>query len=84
MDATQLGISCCQRCRHYTPEGRRGGHCSQLNVQVRGKWEACSLGAPVFLQALPNLEAIPLWREDLILLESRSSAVEGVTFARCS
>jgi hypothetical protein len=25
-------------------------------VQVRGKWQACSLAAPVFLNALPNLE----------------------------
>jgi hypothetical protein len=84
MDAAQLGISCCQRCRYYTPEGRRGGHCGQLNVQVRGKWQACSLAAPVFLNALPNLEEIPVWREDLVFLEMRSQASEDVPLARCS
>jgi hypothetical protein len=40
--------STCRRCRHYIPEGRRGGNCSQLNAIVQGTWQACSLAAPVF------------------------------------
>ncbi len=50
MDANRLSISCCQRCRHFTLEGRRGGHCGQLNVTVQGGWSACSLAAPVFFE----------------------------------
>ena len=49
MDANQLDVSCCQRCRHFTLAGRRGGHCGQLNVPVQGSWSACSLANPVFL-----------------------------------
>jgi hypothetical protein len=51
-------ISCCSRCRHYTPEGRRGGHCSQLGVPVQGRWQACSLSMPVFMTPLPELSAL--------------------------
>jgi hypothetical protein len=40
--------SACRHCRHYLPEGRRGGHCGQLNVPVQSSWKACSLALPVF------------------------------------
>lgn len=50
--------SCCGRCRHYTPEGRRGGHCEQLGVPVQGRWEACSLAMPAFLEPLPALDVL--------------------------
>jgi hypothetical protein len=46
----------CCRCRHYTPEGRRGGYCSLLGVLVQGGWEACSLWAPVFMSKIPELD----------------------------
>jgi hypothetical protein len=32
----------CRFCKHYSPEGRRGGVCQVLNVPVQGKWGACS------------------------------------------
>jgi hypothetical protein len=38
----------CRYCRHYAPEGRRGGTCQKLGVQVRGSWTACSLVQPSF------------------------------------
>jgi hypothetical protein len=51
-------ILCCSRCRHYSPEGRRGGHCSQLGVPVQGRWNACSLSMPVFSTPLPDLSTL--------------------------
>lgn len=47
-------ITTCRHCRYYTPEGRRGGLCGQLNAPVQGCWQACGLGAPPFA---PSWEA---------------------------
>jgi hypothetical protein len=33
----------CRFCKHYSPEGRRGGVCQVLNVPVQGQWTACPL-----------------------------------------
>jgi hypothetical protein len=41
-------VSCCSRCRFYGPQGRRGGHCSQLGVPVESRWRPCPLAMPVF------------------------------------
>ncbi len=38
----------CRHCRHYHHEGRRGGHCTQLNVNVQGRWTACNLAESAF------------------------------------
>jgi hypothetical protein len=67
MDATQLGVSCCQRCRHYTPEGRRGGHCDQLSVPVQGKWAPCPLAVPFFVDSIDTVPSLPIWSEALVL-----------------
>jgi hypothetical protein len=48
--------SFCSHCRHYTPEGRRGGQCGLLNVPVKGRWQSCSMAMPVFKTPLPVLE----------------------------
>jgi hypothetical protein len=53
--------STCRRCRHYIPEGRRGGNCSQLNAIVQGTWQACSLAAPVFTPTW-ELERMLVWQ----------------------
>ena len=53
-------VLCCSRCRHYTPEGRRGGHCGQLGVPVQGRWNACSLSIPVFATAMPDINPLEL------------------------
>lgn len=69
MDASQLGVSCCQRCRHFTLAGRRGGHCGQLNVSVRGAWSACPLAAPVFVEPISAVPQPPMavWPQGIIL-----------------
>lgn len=48
MEASHALISSCRCCRYYTPEGQRGGTCSQLNVPVKGCWKACSLAMLAF------------------------------------
>ncbi len=70
--------SCCSRCSHYTPEGRRGGHCDQLGVPVKGRWKACSLAVPVFLTSLSELQPLELLPRplEIHLPESRLDRVE--------
>ncbi|MBE7381376.1 MAG: hypothetical protein F6J95_008195 [Leptolyngbya sp. SIO1E4] len=81
MDATQFGISCCQRCRYYTLEGRRGGHCGQLNVPVQGKWSACSLAAPVFMESMSTVTQLPVWSEGLVLPHREVAIAESACLA---
>ena len=40
--------SACRYCRHYNPEGRRGGTCQRLGVPVQASWKACILASPPF------------------------------------
>ncbi len=71
--ASSSQISTCRYCRFYHLEGRRGGHCSQLNVNVQSRWAACSLAQSTFVSALtqelnapeevnlePVLEVVPV------------------------
>jgi hypothetical protein len=60
MKSSDPQTSACRRCRYYVPEGRRGGHCSQLSASVQGSWKACSLAAPVF-EATWELERMLVW-----------------------
>ncbi|MGF1494745.1 MAG: hypothetical protein ACFBSC_20320 [Microcoleaceae cyanobacterium] len=48
MESCRGIVSRCRFCQYYTPEGRRGGQCSQLRVPVEGQWESCSLAIPAF------------------------------------
>lgn len=48
--------SACRYCRHYQPEGRRGGICQQLNAPVQAGWKACSLAIPAFAPSWESLE----------------------------
>ncbi len=65
MKRPDSSASACRHCRHYVPEGRRGGTCGQLNVLVQGGWKACSLALPVFA---------PNWQfERIMTLQSESS-----------
>lgn len=61
MKAFNSTTSACRNCRHFTPEGRRGGNCHQLGVLVRGGWKACSLAIPAFAPSWEGLEGIVLW-----------------------
>ncbi|MBE9115315.1 hypothetical protein IQ249_05320 [Lusitaniella coriacea LEGE 07157] len=38
----------CRGCNHYKLNGRRGGTCQLLEVQVKGNWKACSLSVQPF------------------------------------
>lgn len=67
MNENQCGISCCQRCQFYTLEGRRGGHCSQLDVPVQGKWSPCPLASPVFSEPIQTITKLPVWSDALVL-----------------
>ncbi len=58
--------SSCRYCRHYQPEGRRGGMCSQLGVEVQAGWKACSLAIPPFTSSQKR-------REEIVLLENSLS-----------
>ncbi len=59
--------SACRHCRFYQPEGRRGGHCSQLDAPVRGSWKACSLAIPPFAPSWETLENIKIWQEEMVM-----------------
>ncbi|MHC5675140.1 hypothetical protein [Nostoc sp.] len=48
--------SACRYCRHYQPEGRRGGMCQQLGAPVKASWKACSLALPPFAPSWETLE----------------------------
>lgn len=58
MKHMKLLTSACRYCRHYNPEGRRGGVCNQLGVQVQGNWKACSLALPPFAPSWESLEDV--------------------------
>jgi hypothetical protein len=48
MTDTFFATSNCGLCAHYSPQGRRGGNCQQLNALVESKWDACPLFANPF------------------------------------
>jgi len=50
--------SACRYCRHYKPEGRRGGLCQQLGAPVIGSWKACSFALPPFAPSWESLEEV--------------------------
>ncbi len=56
MKSIQIFTSACRNCRHFAPQGRRGGVCQQLGAPVRGSWKACSLAAPPFAPSWETLE----------------------------
>lgn len=60
-------VLACRHCRHYSPEGRRGGSCQILNVEVRSSWKACALATPPFAAAwqLDGIEGRVMWEMPL-------------------
>lgn len=88
MKSTQIFTSACRNCRHFAPEGRRGGVCQQLGAPVRGSWKACSLSAPPFAPSWETLEdawilpdATPVLAQnvDKLAIESPQPHVEQVS-----
>lgn len=67
--------SACRHCRHYMPEGRRGGVCQQLSVPVQGQWKACSLAVSPFGSSWENIEELSLWQEQVVTLPQPAVAV---------
>ena len=67
--------SACRHCRHYMPEGRRGGVCQQLSVPVQSQWKACSLAVSPFGSSWENIEELPVWQEQLANLPEPAVAV---------
>ncbi len=63
MNLFAFSTPACRHCRYYIPEGRRGGHCQQLNVTVQSGWKACSLAIPPFSPAWENLKEIMRWQD---------------------
>jgi len=56
MKPIKLLASACRYCRHYQPEGRRGGMCQQLGAPLQATWKACSLALPPFAPSWETLE----------------------------
>lgn len=79
MKSNDAFTSNCRHCRFYSPEGRRGGHCSQLNVAVQSTWKACSLATPIFE---PDWEfpGIPVWHSETSFARRASTSSEGQSF----
>ncbi|MDJ1172675.1 hypothetical protein [Roseofilum capinflatum] len=76
MNNSNCQTSACRYCRHFTPEGRRGGNCQQLGVPVRGGWKACPLAMPAFA---PSWEGSELWQyQPLTMIEADSKSLEPV------
>lgn len=76
MNNSNCQTSACRYCRHFTPEGRRGGNCQQLGVPVRGGWKACPLAMPAFA---PSWESLEFWQyQPLSVIEADSKPLEPV------
>ncbi len=58
MKPIKVLTSACRYCRHYKPEGRRGGLCQQLGAPVLGSWKACSFALPPFAPSWESLEDV--------------------------
>lgn len=71
MKTLNFPISACRLCRHYQPEGRRGGTCQQLSVPTRANWKACSLALPPFGSSWDKIEEI--WQEPELILQEAFS-----------
>lgn len=64
--------SVCRHCRHYKPEGRRGGQCQVLSVSVQSNWKACHFAMPPFAVSWEESQnsEIGNWHQEL---ESKNS-----------
>jgi hypothetical protein len=67
--------SACRHCRHYTPEGRRGGICDLLSVPVQSQWKACSLAVSPFGESWENITEIELWQEQTAIVHETAVTV---------
>ena len=75
MEASHTLTSSCRCCQYYTPEGRRGGNCSQLQVPVKGNWKACQLGMTAFSMSWEEAQKV------VVLTEKTQPLPEAVPVA---
>lgn len=76
--------SACRYCRHYQPEGRRGGMCQKLGAQVQATWKACSLVLPAFAPPWETLEdawSLPVATPILASSHSLASDLDHIELA---
>jgi|GEM_PF-711909 hypothetical protein len=74
-------VSTCRHCRYYQLEGRRGGHCQELNAFVDGGWKACQLAISPFAPVW-KLDEMQTWQlETVKLCEPYSPAIQLTTAA---
>jgi hypothetical protein len=84
MDTHDSSVLLCRHCQHYSPEGRRGGYCKQLNnVAVKSQWRACSLAVPPFRPSWERLRDLMLWQQKVMDVQDAviSETVEMPTSA---
>ncbi len=82
MKSNKFSTSACRYCRHYQPEGRRGGMCQQLGALVQGSWKACSLALPPFAPSWETLEgawSLPDATPVVVVSQSLGSDLENIT-----
>lgn len=79
MKSNDAFTSNCRHCRFYSPEGRRGGHCSQLNVSVQSTWKACSLSSPIF-EPEWEFASIPVWHSETAFVRQTNSEGQSFTY----
>jgi len=70
MQPSTSSTSACRHCRSYVPQGRRGGHCKQLNVAVQSSWKACTLAIPPFTPTWENIEELMVWQQQALAVQS--------------
>jgi hypothetical protein len=78
MNPNKILTSACRYCRHYKPEGRRGGICNQLGAPVHGTWKACSLALPPFAPSWETLEDAWILPDATPLVAASSTIVQNL------
>ncbi len=79
MKTANFLTSSCRLCRYYQHEGRRGGMCQQLGVEVQSGWKACSLANSPFTTSWERMEELVLLEHSLSLTTVKSAETEPIT-----
>jgi len=61
MAAEKCEVTRCGLCCFFSHEGRRGGACNQLSVNVGAQWAACSLAVSPFASKPKPVMGIADW-----------------------
>lgn len=81
MTAGKCGTTRCGLCRFYSHEGRRGGLCHQLNVNVDSQWKACCLAeSPFVAESVPAMgiaEMVTVSSREISVVSMASDSVSA-------